>query len=80
MPSIQLNQLDATEYEDYIAKYASKAVAPRKSAGDTLLAAMENIQPVNAVTTGMLSKMYNKVCKTGPQPIFQAVQNNWNLP
>ena len=72
--------MDSTDIEEYISKYASKAVAPRKSAGDTLLAAMENLQPVNAVTTGTFSKMYNKSSKSGPQPIFQAVQNNWNLP
>ena len=45
-----------------------------------MLAAMVNLQPENAVTTGTFARMYNKVSQIGPQPIFQCVHMNFNLP
>ena len=65
---------------EYCAKYALKPNQARVSEGDTLLAAMANLQPENAVTTGTFARLYNKVSNKGPQPIFQCVHNNLNLP
>ena len=55
-------------------------VAPRESPGDTFLAAMQNLQAENAITIGTLHRMYNKVSQKSPQPIFQCIHNNWQIP
>ena len=71
---------NADQVGEYCAKYALKPNQPRVSEGDTLLAAIATLQPENAVTTGNFTAMYNKVSRIGPQPIFQCVHNNLNLP
>lgn len=65
---------------EYSFKYAFKPNKLKLTAGDTILACMEHLQPENALTTGTFAKMYNKVADTGPQSIFQCVQNNFGLP
>ena len=72
--------MDGEIVGEYCAKYASKPTQPRTSHGDMMIAAMENLQPENAVTTGIFSRMYNKVSQKGPQPIFQCVHKNLQLP
>ena len=41
---------------------------------------MAHLEPENAVTTGVFTKMYNSVSSKGPLPIFNVVHNNCNIP
>ena len=81
VPKVRLHiDTDGEMAGEYCAKYALKPNQPRLSHSDTMLAAMANLQPENAVTTGTFARMYNKVSQIGPQPIFQCVHMNFNLP
>ena len=65
---------------DYLTKYIVKGRPKCWTKEDILVAAYEKLQPENAVTTGVFTKMYNRVCSKGPIPIFNVVHNNLNLP
>ena len=65
---------------EYCTKYAAKVPTTKKSEGDTLLDASAHLHPENAVTTGIMARMYNKISDQGPQSIFQTIHNNLNLP
>ena len=65
---------------EYCAHYVSKVNKKRPTQGDTLLAAINHLEPQNAVTTGLFVHCYNKISDRGPEPIFQAIHNNINLP
>ena len=65
---------------EYIAKYGTKGVQKRGDQGDYLLAAMEHLNPENAVTPGVFMRMYNRVSVKGPLPVFNIEHINWNLP
>lgn len=81
IPSIEINTMSNGELpEDYLTKYIVKGRPKRGAKGDILVAAYEKLQPENAVTTGVFTKMYNRVCSKGPVPIFNVVHNNLNLP
>ena len=77
--TVEVNESDY-DLADYIAKYASKACVPPKTKGNVLLASSAKLQPENAITTGTMTKVYNKVSDMGAQPIFQAVHKNMKLP
>ena len=72
--------IDVELAREYAVKYASQLNKRREPEGDTLLTAMENLDPENAVTTGTFTKMYNKINNKGTQSIFQTVHDNINLP
>ena len=77
--NLHLNN-DGEQAGEYAVKYASKPNRRMQVGGEILLAAMENLRTENAVTTGTFAQMYNKINKTNPQPIFQTVHGNINLP
>ena len=80
-PIIEINIMSNGELpEDYLTKYIVKGRPKRGAKGEIVVAAYENLQPENAITTGVLAKMYNQVCSKGPIPIFNVVHNNLNLP
>ena len=66
--------------EEYATKYVTKGVPKRGAKGDIVLVGMEHLQPENAVTMGVFTKMYNHVSRKGPLPIFNVVHNNFGIP
>ena len=81
MARVELNSLSSGDSAVlYTIKYMLKGQPTRACEGDYLLAALSHLEPENAVTTGVFTKIYNKVSAKRPVPSFEVAHGNLRLP